>query len=276
MTLELIHCTPAFPLELEREIFETTALMHHREIPTLLRVARRVLVWIEPLLYRVIRVTRKNKDAILTAIRSKPADFFPKAVRHLCLDFFIPEHEAREILEVCSGVINLGLDDALSNPALLPILANLPLEWLATSLCGLFREDIMPKHPLFASITHLDLFDPDIWAITQILPHIPTFPALTHLALDSLAVSVDRAQTLLAECPRLHLLLLLWQLYSGDYTWTQIPHVYDVRFVIGLSPADYWGDWEDGAKGLPHLWSLGDDLVAGKRSKTIEATRYWL
>jgi hypothetical protein len=219
-------------------------------------------------------VTRKNKDAILTAVRSKPADFFPKAVRHLCLDFFIPEHEARQILEVCSGVINLGLDDTLSNPALLPILANLPLQWLATSLCGLFREDIMPKHLLFASITHLDLFDLSIEAITQILPHIPTFPALTHLALDSLAVSVDRAQTLLAECSRLHLLLLLWQLYSDDYTWAQIPYIYDVRFVIGLSPGDYWGDWEDGAKGLPHLWSLGDDIVARKRSKTIEGTAF--
>jgi hypothetical protein len=86
-------------------------------------------------------------------------------------------------------------------------------------------------------------------------------------------VSVDRAQTLLVECPRLHLLLLLWQVYDdAAYKSAQIPHVYDVRFVIGLSPADYWGDWEDGAKGLPHLWSLGDDLVAGKRSKAIAGT----
>jgi hypothetical protein len=45
MSLELVNRTPALPLELEREIFEKTALMHHREIPTLLRVARRVLVW---------------------------------------------------------------------------------------------------------------------------------------------------------------------------------------------------------------------------------------
>jgi hypothetical protein len=37
--------SPAFPLELEREIFETTALLHPTEIPTLLRVARRVLIW---------------------------------------------------------------------------------------------------------------------------------------------------------------------------------------------------------------------------------------
>ncbi|KAJ7867816.1 hypothetical protein B0H13DRAFT_2559646 [Mycena leptocephala] len=181
---------------------------------------------VEPLLYRVIHVTRNNKDEILTAVKSKPADFFPKAVRHLCLDPFIPEHEARQILEVCSGVINLGLYDDMLYPTLLPCLTNLPLQWLATSLCGLFREAIIPTHPLFASITHLDLFDPDIAAMTQILPHVPTFPALTHLALDYSAVSVERAQTLLAKCPRLHLLLLLWQLYyDEDYTSAQIPHV---------------------------------------------------
>jgi hypothetical protein len=204
---------------------------------------------------------------------SKPADFFPKAVRHLCLDPFIPEHEARQILEVCSGVINLGLGDTLLDPTLLPILSNLPLQWLATSLCGLFRQAVIPTHPLFSSITHLDLLDSYTAAMTQILPHIPTFPALSHLALDSCVVSVDRAQTLLVECPRLHLLLLLWQVYDdAAYKSAQIPHVYDLRFVIGLSPADYWGDWEDGAKGLPHLWSLGDDLVAGKRSKAIAGT----
>jgi hypothetical protein len=36
---------PVFPFELEREIFETTALMHPGSIPSLLRVARRILAW---------------------------------------------------------------------------------------------------------------------------------------------------------------------------------------------------------------------------------------
>jgi hypothetical protein len=34
-----------FPLELEREIFMTAAIIHEETIPTLLRVAHRVLVW---------------------------------------------------------------------------------------------------------------------------------------------------------------------------------------------------------------------------------------
>jgi hypothetical protein len=36
---------PLFPLELERHIFELAAFSHCGMIPTLLRVARRVLVW---------------------------------------------------------------------------------------------------------------------------------------------------------------------------------------------------------------------------------------
>ncbi|KAJ7928326.1 hypothetical protein B0H13DRAFT_2311607 [Mycena leptocephala] len=58
MTLELMHPNPAFPPDLEREIFGTTALMYPGEMPTLLRVARRVLIWIEPLLYRVTKQRR--------------------------------------------------------------------------------------------------------------------------------------------------------------------------------------------------------------------------
>lgn len=34
-----------FPLELEREIFMTAAIIHEETIPTLLRVAHHVLVW---------------------------------------------------------------------------------------------------------------------------------------------------------------------------------------------------------------------------------------
>jgi hypothetical protein len=33
------------PPELERELFETAAMMYPEEIPTLLRVARRILTW---------------------------------------------------------------------------------------------------------------------------------------------------------------------------------------------------------------------------------------
>jgi hypothetical protein len=37
---------PLLPVELEREIFEMTAQMYPHEIPILLRVARRFLIWL--------------------------------------------------------------------------------------------------------------------------------------------------------------------------------------------------------------------------------------
>jgi hypothetical protein len=204
----------------------------------------------------------------MNAIESKPADFFAKAVRHLCLSSSTRQ-EAKQILEVCSGVTNLGLTYTLAKPDLLPILMNLPLQRLATCLRGMFREATIPRHPLFASITHLDLLDPEIGNFTELLTHIPTFPVLSHLAVGSEDVSKDMAQTLLGECPRLALLLLLW-FSDREYKSAQIPHVYDARFVIGLSPMEYWRDWEAGAKGLPHFWSRGDDFVTRKRRKQIE------
>jgi hypothetical protein len=43
----------------------------------------------------------------------------------------------------------------------------------------------------------------------------------------------------------------------------QKPHMYDVRFVIGL--LENFEDWEAGAKGLSVSWAQGDDFVARKR-----------
>ncbi|KAJ7865394.1 hypothetical protein B0H13DRAFT_2562180 [Mycena leptocephala] len=288
MMHELVDLIPAFPPEMEREIFETSALMHRRGIPSLLRVARRVLIWsslcfqnslwqlilnfrIEPLLYRVIRVTKDNEEAIFNAIRSKPADFLLNTVRHLYLNR--ANDVSRRILEVCTGVVNLALDGR--DPSLLPILANMRLRRLSTFIHGLYDGPVDLKHPLFTSITHLDLFDTQSVGLDEILVQISTLPALTHLALDYEA-SRDVVETLLVECPNLELLLLLWAWNDKQYLSAQIPHVHDVRFVIGQYVDDYWEDWEAGAWGQPYFWSLGDDFVARKRSKAIEATRYWL
>lgn len=44
-TLSQMTNPPVFPLELERAIFMAAAIIHEEPIPTLLRVAHRVLVW---------------------------------------------------------------------------------------------------------------------------------------------------------------------------------------------------------------------------------------
>jgi hypothetical protein len=109
--------------------------------------------------------------------------------------------------------------------------------------------------------------------LMQILLQIPALPALTHLALDC-GVSLDTAENLLFKCPRLQLLLVIWVVWPSSnhlhrYESAQIPHVYDARLVIAEC-SDFTRDWEAGATGLAHLWSLGDDLVARKRSNVVE------
>ncbi|KAJ7065685.1 hypothetical protein C8F01DRAFT_1249260 [Mycena amicta] len=72
------------PPDLEREIFEYTAELYPAAIPSLLCVAHRVLVWIEPIAYRTIDIdSSKHLSAFLAATKSKPAEFFAKHVQRI-------------------------------------------------------------------------------------------------------------------------------------------------------------------------------------------------
>ncbi|KAJ7465987.1 hypothetical protein FB451DRAFT_1138102 [Mycena latifolia] len=279
-----MHIEPAFPVELEREIFETAARLHPSVIPTLLRVARRTLVWIEPLLYRVVCVGRTVPDQghnILNATKWKPASFFHDTVRHLLLDpaTSLTVEEATEVLKLCTGVVNFAVVGSLSSPALLPVLGNMRVQRLSVSLNSLFGaiSSVDPRHPLFAYITHLDILDPDpATSAPHFSTHIPALPSLTHLCLNNF-MPWNVIRTLLAECPRLELLANFWaeRKYDVAFGRAQNVPVHDVRFVMGLY-GNYWADWEAGARGFPDFWSAADDFVAQKRSGAIAADFYWL
>ncbi|KAJ7153888.1 hypothetical protein C8R43DRAFT_443025 [Mycena crocata] len=269
---------PAVPLELQREIFETTALIHPGTIPTLLRVARRVSIWIEPLLYRVIRTGSERA----TAATWRPPGFLAAAVRHLFLDAHCPWSltEARDFLKLCPNVMNLAMTGSFSDPSLLPILAGMRLQRLSVCLDHLFGtvERIDLKHPVLSSLTHLDIFDGVPPGVELLFAHIPMLPTLTHLSCDSdvLRSGDDIVETLLTNSPHLELVIILWPAWQMDeYNAERNPHVYDVRFVIGVYH-DYWDDWEAGARGGSNIWSVADAFVAQKRSGGIEDSRYWL
>ncbi|KAJ7723174.1 hypothetical protein B0H16DRAFT_343780 [Mycena metata] len=260
------------PPELEREIFEETALMHKAAIPNLLLVARRVLVWIEPLLYRVVCVGRpplKSAPAILTS--AKPPVFFHNAVQYLALlgpGTSTSKKDDLRVLELCRGVVSFGAYNKNVSGAVLATLAHMDLRRLSLCVSLLFdRRAVDFTHPIFRSLTHLDMFDSVEDGVMELLPFIPTLPALTHLTLDS-SIPRDDALEVLARSPRLQLLLVLW-LDEELHLPARVPHVYDVRFVTGVH-GRYWETWEAGARGLPDLWSLGADFVARKRRGEIE------
>ncbi|KAJ7465972.1 hypothetical protein FB451DRAFT_1178805 [Mycena latifolia] len=236
------------PLELQRDIFTRAAQMHPHEIPA------------RPFSASLAAVARVDggapySRAIIDATKSKPPSFFQDAVRHLLLTVDSTSVLLDEVLELCTGVVDL----VLFGPR------------LSVSLEELFGDPsaVDLTHPLFASITHLDIAD-DVDEATEICENIPALPALTHFCLNN-EVSWDLVETLPAECPRLELLINLWHEDSATLAQEHAKDapVNDVRFVVG-GPADTWADWEASAKGLPNFWMVAEDFVERKRSGAIE------
>ncbi|KAJ7052085.1 hypothetical protein C8F01DRAFT_1376427 [Mycena amicta] len=202
---------PRLPRELEREILYTTALLHPSTIPTLLRVARRVQIWVEPLLYRTLRIgKRPSYVSQLNAASIKSPEFLARAVR--CLVLYAP-HEynaARGILSLCTGVtglaVNRGPLTVNRGPFvhnLLPVLSALPIQRFAGFLSDIMDASVTEEpsseeiaaHPLLRCLTHIDLFDSlDPLDGLSIIGILPSLPSLTHLAIaqyDQLLHHID-------------------------------------------------------------------------------------
>ncbi|KAJ7435871.1 hypothetical protein FB451DRAFT_1308380 [Mycena latifolia] len=276
---------PIFPPELEREILETTALVHPSTIPVLLRVARRFHIWIEPFLYTAVHVGKEPPysamgRAILRAVKLKPASFFHNAVRHLFLDTSATWtfDEARDVLKLCTGLVGFTSWGGYTDPTLLLILRDreLPLRRLSTDLYCLFGEyeSIDLTHSLFASITHLEIFDP-IYEDTRIIGHLPALPALTHLRLSE-NVPWKHIETLLADCPQLELLISLFPRMKGPWAVqrARMSPIQDARFVITVY-RNFAETWE-AYRTQPSSWALAEDFVLARRSGSIHPRRCWL
>ncbi|KAJ7614340.1 hypothetical protein FB45DRAFT_936672 [Roridomyces roridus] len=239
---------PRLPTDVEREVFETAALMFPSMIPTLLLVARRVLIWTEPLLYRVLGDPRGQSykalaTALLAASRSKPPPFLHKSVRHLFLD--------------------------------------MSSEWTdedATSLETLFgnRAAIDLRHPLFSSLTHLDIFDEGIANNSVHVQGLCALPALTHLCINN-DVPWGAVKELLAGRRSLSVFVDLWAYIRFDRAKAvaRNPPVTDVGFVVAVF-ADYWTDWETGAYGGNDFWKSAEEFIESKRRGELPESGYLL
>ncbi|KAJ7438915.1 hypothetical protein B0H11DRAFT_2293615 [Mycena galericulata] len=276
-------CHDTLPAELEREIFEWTAITHPTTIPVLLRVARRVRLWVEPYLYRVVKVSSHppysiiQEDLLRPGPQSKPASFYQNAVRHLYLD---QESEwSPEVLRVCTRTRSFSATGRSPNPSLLLILLETDLRQLGVSLEHLFGgvRYIDLNHPLFTSITHLDIFD-DITEsyYIQIPQQIASLPTLTHLCLND-HVPADILRAILSDCTNLHILVNLWHYskVSEGRALARNPPLKDSRFVVGMYQ-NYPREWEAGARGDNDCWRAAENFIAQKRRGAIPESRYWL
>ncbi|KAJ7768252.1 hypothetical protein B0H16DRAFT_1882164 [Mycena metata] len=265
---------PFLPADLEREIFEFASALHPGTIPALLRVARRVLVWIEPLLYTVIRTDAgRMVPAVLRVMETKPPSFF-SSVRHICIGSS-PSWSVDDTLTL------LRLCPRLESFAYLPQHGKLAMGVLievqrwSGCLVVLFPNGAIDLTlPLFQRVTHMDVFD----GLDSSTPNrgLTTMPALTHLSF-SRSVPVDIIRRLLDECAHLRILI---NMLPNSYDRSRAEKIVarhqsagmtDVRFVLVIC-RNYWSDWEVGARGGVDFWAAAEAFVARKRRGEIEAT----
>ncbi|KAJ7176743.1 hypothetical protein C8R46DRAFT_43675 [Mycena filopes] len=270
----------ALPVELEREIFETAALSHRETIPTLLRVARRVHVWIEPLLYTAIGLCNSSKfEAIQRIMRTKPPTFLRNSVRHLFINNTGDMGSVGyDLLQLCPKIESFAILGSYSPTTLLPILQEISgvRRWCG-DLEGMFGSAAAVDLglPFFRNVTHMDLFNSCVDQHVWIMPALAALPALTHLGLTDSDVAFKFLRLVLEELPRLQVLAVT--LEDND-PWEGIPFsapVSDPRFVVVVN-GDYWVNWEIGALGGIDFWAAADLFVARKRKGEIDASHVWL
>ncbi|KAJ7487138.1 hypothetical protein FB451DRAFT_776697 [Mycena latifolia] len=266
---------PLLPLELEREIFEFTALSHPRTMMTLLLVASRVKLWIEPLLYRVLIVgvqpqslrRRLTCPAFLDVLRSKPASFVHDNVRNILFRRReISLNEAAQALSKCTGTTNLMLYSHEPSPSFLRPFSMMPLLRLSADLGRLFGEanPVDFQHAIFGRLTHLTIFDSE----PEMVPSsgLARIPCLTHLSFK-LIIDREFLSSILMQCPQLQVLA---DVIVGDHEISKqdLSHMHfsdDVRAVVIYCP-DFLHDWEFGtANGADH-WGRAERYIARRRT----------
>ncbi|KAJ7166992.1 hypothetical protein C8R46DRAFT_1095719 [Mycena filopes] len=274
-----------FPLDIEREMFETTAILHPKTIPTLLRICHRVHAWIEPLLYTVIAFSEED-DPIIPAIQSKSPSFLRNAVRHVFIGDKVFHAGWKFIFPHCSRLVSLFLDmialDADDVPQRLQFLDNMALQRLNIQVpqSGQGRWAQLVLRPMaLGFLSHLELFTLNAshsgW---EDWSPLATLPALTHLCVSN-TLSNAILVGAVAHCPHL-IVIIAWYYEGGDElarAFAARLNVSDRRVVVmGVTGFDYIEDWQCGARGGEDFWVRAERFVARKRAKEIPINQYLL
>ncbi|KAJ7059520.1 hypothetical protein C8F01DRAFT_1144891 [Mycena amicta] len=262
---------PRLPPELERKILETTAYLHPEMRYKLLFVARRVLIWIEPTLYRTLVFPDHHRLSTLLAV--KPPEFFAKTTRHVSLRIIASDDsEAVGILNLCPAVTHLAISVSTDNDDKALPAAFLELQQLRCLSFFPGHVLLAPAEsatlPVFSSLTHLELLGNDNF-VDDMESFCVALPALTHLALYE-GYDDPRwpmAERLLLRCKQLLLLVFL----SGDEAEAdgladRVPeHLADARVVV-----TWCTTWDEGALEGYNFWDAASDFAVRKRQGLIK------
>ncbi|KAJ6598086.1 hypothetical protein DFH09DRAFT_1071136 [Mycena vulgaris] len=169
--------------------------------------------------------------------------------RNLFVGAALKEAGLQEVLAACSGVHSLVLIEDVG-PSALPSLGAMEPRPLHVHLTHLFGNiaSIDPSHPMFAALTHLDLFNDNIAAL----------PGTTSTALPAWGLTV---------CTRLGVLI------NMQSTPPSAEHfLFDrMRFMyLVVADTDYVSDWVVGTKDGLDFWARADAFLAKKRRREIK------
>ncbi|KAJ7732582.1 hypothetical protein DFH07DRAFT_1065547 [Mycena maculata] len=280
-------CVPAItlPLELERAIFEISALSRPTRIPNLMLVAQRVKIWVEPLLYRGIylldntapkRIVRNDGflaiplDVMLSAVNKKLPEFFQRAVKYIFLQTpsLSSTHECINVLEACSGITGLFAYDV--HPGLLPAFQSLgSLRRLVVNIPDLFGDHFEDcfAGSWFRNITHLEIINFPRPNFAPVIAGLPIIGHLTHFAFNDSDLC-PLLRPVFSSCSRLACIVLLNSAVEDAQSLLDDP-----RFVI-IMQTDFRLDWNRGAYTGNDYWALADAFITAKCAGKVDKHRH--
>ncbi|KAJ7157714.1 hypothetical protein C8R43DRAFT_1125381 [Mycena crocata] len=240
---EYILNSPTLPTELEREIFELTALSRPVSIPKLMRISWRVKDWVEPFLYRTLVVCDKNS-------RNKIIEFPSCDVESFTL----------QTKSECTSVRNLMLDltsqDSPSEAQIPTILSASP-----------------GVENLYITVNNLSLVEP--FSSNHI-------SALRHLHCNIEILRVQRLLVicpyLLEACKTLRALVILRLQTTLSAPSVPVPEILteDPRFVVlHLGPCPKY-DWQQGVLIGLNYWARVDAFITKRRIGKIPLRTFLL
>ena len=185
-------------------------------------------------------------------------------VRHVLYDGDgdVEEDLIQRVFKFCPNLEDFALWHSPFHPDWLPLVSRLQgLRLLSANLSVLVP--VVYQNPIFHNLTHLDVVESsgirwiDCWK--QMTRHLSS---LTHLSINE-DVEVEVLRELLAQCLRLHLLLVLNSATIEEEDPEGIAGSYldvdDTRLVLieGYHLPHATQDWENCAYGRYDLWDFG-------------------
>ncbi|KAJ6529745.1 hypothetical protein B0H19DRAFT_1274138 [Mycena capillaripes] len=294
-SLENSHAYPRLPSELERTIFEIAALSCPTDIPILMRAARRIKQWVEPLLYRVVFLTHYPSDhftakgfqivplgIFLMKIATNPLGF-QNAVESVYLLYdFTDIFTLRTILAACPRINNICAKSVMA-PRHLPVLSQLEsLRRLEVDLQRLFRPQAVDfTHPLFRNVTHLVVRDDCGFLPSDFGEALSHIPHLTHIAFSPISTSEELLMTLgtvlemVRDHTRLECIVFFISSEDADIADDIWRYLEDSR-VVCISLTNPPLNWARGATTGHDHWALAEGLITVKRAGRVDRTLYYV